>query len=666
MKQKIFFIITFFVYGFSLVAQTIIGIDVSSYQGTINWPQVKLAGYTFAWAKATEGLTVTDSQYLNNAVNGVSAGMYMGAYHFAHPDTHPTNADAIAEANHFLSVAQPYIVSCQLPPVLDLEVTTTLTNAQLTAWVQNWMNTVQAATGITPILYTDGTIANSLNSSLASYCKLWIADPDGSPTISPSSTYLGVWYPTWSFKQYSWTGTVPGISTGSVDLDSFNGNLAALQSLMGCTPPVCNNYYTSLPYSTSFETTWLTDSCSVGAQRVPDKYWKSKIGGTSSSGDDYWHRNDYTGADWSSTTSGTYTPAASTGNYSARFHNAPATASTTGALDLYVNLSPIGTKKISFDYIHKESSPTPFSFQVLLSTNGGSTFPITLLTITTASTSGWLTQTFTTSAVSSTSVFRFIATDKGLQDAGIDNLNIITIAPLSASGTQTNVLCNGNSTGVANVTASGGVGPYTYSWMPSGGNTSTASGLSAGVYTCTIADASSLITTKVFTITQSPVLNITVVSNLNSLCVGQSATLTASGAITYTWNTSAITSIIVISPTLNTTYTVIGTNASGCSNFAIITQSVSVCTGLISLLNDTQFGISIYPNPTNDILHIELEISTGKPTNITITNTLGQVVLNERIDLQKSSFNISNFYTGVYILRAENNGRVKTLRLIKE
>src|SRR5216684_4447101 len=122
MKQKLFFIVTFFVCGLCSVAQTILGIDVSSYQGTVNWSQVKLAGYTFAWAKATEGLTVTDSQYLNNAVNGVSAGMYMGAYHFAHPDTHPTNADAISEANHFLSVAQPYIISCQLPPVLDLEV----------------------------------------------------------------------------------------------------------------------------------------------------------------------------------------------------------------------------------------------------------------------------------------------------------------------------------------------------------------------------------------------------------------------------------------------------------------------------------------------------------------------------------------------------------------
>src|ERR1700752_2318448 len=116
MKKKLFVSIVLVSTGFYTTAQTILGIDVSSYQSTINWTQVKSAGYIFAFAKATEGLTVTDAEYYNNAVNGVAAGVYMGAYHFAHPDVNSTNAGAIAEANYFLSVAQPYIVSCELPP----------------------------------------------------------------------------------------------------------------------------------------------------------------------------------------------------------------------------------------------------------------------------------------------------------------------------------------------------------------------------------------------------------------------------------------------------------------------------------------------------------------------------------------------------------------------
>lgn len=422
--MRITFTLLLFITAFQIQAQSILGIDVSSYQGTINWTQVKNAGYTFAWAKATEGLTTTDSQFSNNATNAPAAGVYFGAYHFAHPDTHTATTDAVSEANHFLSVAQPYIVSCQLPPVLDYEVSTSLTWSQQTAWIQAWMTTVQNATGIAPIIYTDGSIANSLGSSLTVY-KLWIADPDGSPTAVPSQTYLGVWNPNYMAKQYSWTGTVPGITGSQVDLDSYHGTLSQLQNDMGCNPPVCHTYYTTLPYTTSFETAWITDSCNgYVAQRLPSIYWKSSIGGTTPNGNDYWHREDYSGSDWTNITAGSYTPAASVGSHSARFHNDPPPAGSTGSLDLYVNLSAAGTKQVTFDYIHNESSPSPFSFDVLLSTNGGSTFPTTLLTITTASVSSWTTQTFTTSATSATSVIRFRVTDKGTSDVGIDNLNV--------------------------------------------------------------------------------------------------------------------------------------------------------------------------------------------------------------------------------------------------
>ncbi|MFI5150215.1 MAG: GH25 family lysozyme [Bacteroidia bacterium] len=438
MKKQLLCLTAILIASCGMNSQTILGIDVSTYQGTINWTSVKNAGITFAWAKATEGLTVTDGQYAANAVNGPAVGIYMGAYHFAHPDVNSTNAGAVSEANYFLSVAGSYITTCELPPALDLEVSTSLTSAQLTSWVQTWMTTVKNATGITPILYTDGSIANSLGSSMASFCNLWIADPDGSPTAAPSATYCGVWYPNWSFKQYSWTGSVGTIS-GNVDEDSFNGTLAQLKQLMVCTPPVCNTYYATLPYSNSFETPWITDSCSWGAQRLPDVYWKSHIGGTTPNGNDYWHREDYTGGDWTLTTTGAYTPAASNGSHSARFHNDPPPAGSTGTLDFYVNMSMFGKKQISFDYIHNEASAAPFAFSVLLSTDGGATFPTTLGSITSAQVSAWTAQSFSTTAISSTAVVRFQVTDKGSQDVGIDNLKIIalrdTIAPTTTAAT---------------------------------------------------------------------------------------------------------------------------------------------------------------------------------------------------------------------------------------
>jgi hypothetical protein len=239
--------------------------------------------------------------------------------------------------------------------------------------------------------------------------------------------------PTNTHATFTWIAPPGGTAYLYATVNGVNGDggtggdrvVTSAFVLSSGSPPVCNHYYAPLPYSTSFENTWLMDSCDFGVQRTQDKYWKSSIGGTTPTGNDYWHRNDYTGTDWTSSTSGAFTPAASAGSYSARFHNAPASAASTGLLDLYINLSSAGTKTISFDYIHNEASPSPFSFDVKLSTDGGITFPTTLLTITTALAASWTTQTVTTSVTSATSVIRFSVADKGSADVGIDKLSVL-------------------------------------------------------------------------------------------------------------------------------------------------------------------------------------------------------------------------------------------------
>jgi GH25 family lysozyme M1 (1,4-beta-N-acetylmuramidase) len=215
-------------------AQTIMGIDVSSYEGTINWKSVKGGGYTFAFAKASEGVGLTDSYFDSNEIKGNAAGVVMGAYHFAHPE----NNTATAEANYFLSVAGKYITACHLPPVLDLEdppsgpaLSTYFTSAQLTSWVQTWMTTVQNATGIAPIIYIGPSNASYVQSSLNTW-GLWIDDYNSNPKNPPAN--IGVWT-TWDFKQYDWTGTIPGIAgSNNVDQDVFNGTMNQFNTLIGC------------------------------------------------------------------------------------------------------------------------------------------------------------------------------------------------------------------------------------------------------------------------------------------------------------------------------------------------------------------------------------------------------------------------------------------------
>lgn len=151
--------------------------------------------------------------------------------------------------------------------------------------------------------------------------------------------------------------------------------------------------------------------------------------------------------------------------------------------------------------------------------------------------------------------------------------------PAVVSGTisaSTNVSCNGGNNGSATVTATGGTAPYTYSWSPSGGTGSTASGLVAGSYTVTITDSRGCTGTATATITQPTLLSATISSSSNTTCNGSasgSATVTASGGTapyTYLWSPSGGTAATASSLTAGT-YSVTVTDANGCVRTASVT-----------------------------------------------------------------------------------------------
>ena len=157
----------------------------------------------------------------------------------------------------------------------------------------------------------------------------------------------------------------------------------------------------------------------------------------------------------------------------------------------------------------------------------------------------------------------------------------ITEPPLLtlSSPVLTNVLCNGGNTGSASITATGGTSPYTYSWNPSGGNSSAAANLSAGNYTSTVTDAKGCTATNTFAITEPPGIT-NVISADPNICSGQNATITVSsqGAIpgySYSWSPgSGTASSIAVSPSSTTTYSVTVMDASGCTKVA--TQLITV------------------------------------------------------------------------------------------
>ena len=214
------------------------GVDVSDSQGAITWSSVKSSGRAFAFVKATQGNYTTDVTFTANWANTQTAGLMRSPFHFF-----DGTIDGIEQANYFLATIdgaggfQPG----DLPPMLILQCPTSSNEATTelnceynsdSGWVDtstlsqrvfDWLNTVEAATGRKPIIYsypswfadvgfTDATLANY---------PLFIATYGSCASVPPPWTTATFW-------QYSATGSVSGIS-GDADLDRFVGSQSALQ-----------------------------------------------------------------------------------------------------------------------------------------------------------------------------------------------------------------------------------------------------------------------------------------------------------------------------------------------------------------------------------------------------------------------------------------------------
>jgi GH25 family lysozyme M1 (1,4-beta-N-acetylmuramidase) len=223
------------------------GIDVSHFQGETGisqstWNQMFLDGKRFVFIKASESTTFVDLAAPNNVTRATAAGLRAGVYHFAHPEQHPTTNGAIQEADFFLSTAGNFIGPGYLRPVLDLEVGSVLSTADLTSWVIAFSDEIVAnrGAGAAPIIYcTQGYAQNELDSRMANY-DLWLrtitgVDPStGDPPLESGTNATGV-FNNWSFWQYADTGSSGGITP--LDLDVCHSELKSLDSFLIPTNP---------------------------------------------------------------------------------------------------------------------------------------------------------------------------------------------------------------------------------------------------------------------------------------------------------------------------------------------------------------------------------------------------------------------------------------------
>jgi GH25 family lysozyme M1 (1,4-beta-N-acetylmuramidase) len=201
------------------------GIDISAYQGNINWGSVA-PHIDFSYAKATEGGYYTNPYFYNQYVGPYNSGLIRGAYHFAIPN----NSSGQSQAKYFIRHGGGWSADGRtLPGALDIEYNPYgsecygFTASQMKAWIQDFVTEYASLEHVYPVIYstTDWWTTCTGNASrFGKWDPLWIANY-GASGGGPLPNGWGFY----TFWQYSDSGSMPG------DQDVFNGDHNRLKAL---------------------------------------------------------------------------------------------------------------------------------------------------------------------------------------------------------------------------------------------------------------------------------------------------------------------------------------------------------------------------------------------------------------------------------------------------
>lgn len=189
------------------------GIDVSLWQGSIDFSSVRESGIEVVYIKSSEGQSYIDPYFERNYSNAKANGLKIGFYHYV---TARTVEQARTQANFFASVVQGKEIDCRL--AMDFESFGNLSVSEINEISMAFLETLQASANTEVVIYSDTSNARSIFSDALTVYPLWVANYGVS---EPGNN--GKW-DTWVGWQYTSTGTVSGIS-GYVDRDEFTENI---------------------------------------------------------------------------------------------------------------------------------------------------------------------------------------------------------------------------------------------------------------------------------------------------------------------------------------------------------------------------------------------------------------------------------------------------------
>lgn len=192
------------------------GIDVSKYQGLIDWDRVRGAGVRFAWIKASEGGDHMDERFIENWQNSKAAGVKRGPYHFVYW------CRPWQEEIAFFERVAP-VESDALPPVLDVEATPTSKTCKRTLYrdevvseMRQMLAEMERHFGKKPVIYTTVDFyAGILQGHALEDYPIWVRSTKYFPSVKYGDRR-------WHFWQYQSDGHIDGIN-GKVDRNAFFG-----------------------------------------------------------------------------------------------------------------------------------------------------------------------------------------------------------------------------------------------------------------------------------------------------------------------------------------------------------------------------------------------------------------------------------------------------------
>jgi lysozyme len=246
---------------------TLLGIDVSESQGTIDFAQVRNAGFCFCICKASEGADFQDRTFVQNLQSirdlGPGSPFYAGAYHFARPDHRTGLSGGETEAKWFCKVLQDSARSLGISlardfiePVLDMETYDKSDSGDNVSWIEGFLRVVQSELGRTGMVYSGPNYWKSQVAGTdlfaAAGIPLWQVKYNaqgGDATQSPAPMITDTSKTAWTPSLWQWSGggdyayyhqqrgAIPGIASDIADVDRVMGDASLLSRLAAASSP---------------------------------------------------------------------------------------------------------------------------------------------------------------------------------------------------------------------------------------------------------------------------------------------------------------------------------------------------------------------------------------------------------------------------------------------